>query len=46
MTVTGQETVQDIETVSGTGLYSVVTNDVNLSLSSLFAYYPSSFLLS
>jgi hypothetical protein len=46
MTVTGQETVQDIETVSGTGLYSVVTNDVNLSFSSLVAYYPSSFLLS
>jgi hypothetical protein len=32
MTVTGQEVVESIETVSGTGLYSVVTNKVNLSL--------------
>jgi hypothetical protein len=29
MTVTGQEIVQDIETVSGIGLYSVVTYKVN-----------------
>jgi hypothetical protein len=43
MTVTGQETVQDIETVSGTGLYSVVTNKVMHCYPSS---PPSSFLLS
>jgi hypothetical protein len=41
MTVTGQEVVQDIETVSGTGLYSAVTNKVNhSSLFSLFFLHP------
>jgi hypothetical protein len=41
ITVTGQETVQDVETVSGTGLYTVVTNKVNPSYHFfyLFSFY-------
>lgn len=45
MTVTGQEIVQDIETVSGTGLYTVVTNRVNLSPLSLLSFYVAPPLL-